>query len=407
MITAEPRRQDAAARDAADPLRDFRARFTGNDDGLIYLDGNSLGRLPAVTPTRVATLLETWGGRLIRGWEEGWLELPGRVGDQIAAGLLGAERGQTVVADSTTVCLYKLASAALAARPGRREIVTDRDNFPSDRYVLESLAATHGHTIRWIDADPASGPEPDDVAAVVGPDTALVALSHVSYRSAFLLDMPAITSLAHEAGALALWDLCHSVGAVPIALDASGVDLAIGCTYKYLNGGPGAPAFLHVAHEQQAELRQPIWGWLGRRDPFSMAQGYEPAPGIGAMLSGTPPILALTAVAAGVELVVEAGIDAIRAKAIALGEFLLAGHDAWLAPLGVRLASPRESARRGAHVALAHPEAQTLCRHLAARGVITDFRAPDVIRFGLSPLTTSFTDVHDALLRLRDLLTRP
>jgi kynureninase len=308
------------------------------------------------------------------------------------------------VADSTTVCLYKLASAAIAARPGRREIVTDQDNFPTDRYVLESLAAEHGLTIRWIKADRSAGPRPADVAALTGPDTALVTFSHVAYRSAFVLDMPAITQVAHGAGALTLWDLCHSVGALPVELDASGADLAIGCTYKYLNGGPGAPAFLYVRSEHQGHLRQPIWGWLGRTDPFEMAQGYEPRPGIGGMLSGTPPVLALAAVAAGVDLVIEAGIVAIRDKAIALTEFAIALSDEWLAPLGVALGSPRDSARRGAHVALVHPDARELCWRLIEAGVIVDFRPPDAIRVGLSPLSTSFADVRDGLARLRDLL---
>ena len=347
-----------------------------------------------------------WGSRLIRGWSEGWLELPLRVGDRIGAALLGAAAGQVAIADSTTVCLYKLASAAVAARPGRREIVTDRENFPTDRYVLESIAAAHGLAIRWIETDRSAGPTPADVAAVVGPETALVAFSHVAYRSAFVLDMPAITRVAHDAGALTLWDLCHSVGAVPVELDLSGADLAVGCTYKYLSGGPGAPAFLYVRAEHHTKLRQPIWGWLGRTDPFAMAHGYEAADGIAAMLSGTPPVLALTAVAAGVELVIEAGITAIRDKGIALGEYAIALSDEWLAPRGVTLGSPRKGARRGAHVALVHPEAQDLCLRLIDAGVIVDFRPPDVIRIGLAPLSTSFADVRDGLARLCELLGR-
>jgi kynureninase len=400
--------QSAEQLDAGDPLRAFRDRFAPSPDDPIYLDGNSLGRLPAQTPRRLEEVVRAgWGGRMIRGWSEGWLELPQRIGDLIGGELLGAAPGQVVVADSTTVCLYKLASAALAARPGRTEVVTDRDNFPTDRYVLESLARARGLTIRWIEADPGNGPGPDDVAAVTGPQTALVALSHVAYRSAFVLDMAAITRVAHDAGALALWDLCHSVGALPVALDADGADLAVGCTYKYLNGGPGAPAFLFVRGEHQATLRQPIWGWLGRRDPFEMAQGFRPADGIGGMLSGTPPVLALTAVQSGVELVVEAGIDAIRSKAIALTEFAIALADRWLGPLGVTIGSPRDSARRGAHVALVHPAARDLSRSLLERGVIVDFRTPDALRVGLSPLSTSFADVHNGLAALRELLPAP
>jgi kynureninase len=395
----------AAALDRADPLASFRHQFVAAPDDPIYLDGNSLGRLPLQTRARLVEVVQQgWGGRMIRGWSEGWMELPQRIGDRIGTGLLGAAAGQVVVADSTTVCLYKLASAAIAARPGRTEIVTDRDNFPTDRYVLESLAEHHGLKIRWIEADPNAGPAPADVAAVTGPATALVALSHIAYRSAFVLDLPAITRVAHDAGALALWDLCHSVGAHPIALDADGADLAVGCTYKYLNAGPGAPAFLYVRAEHQASLRHPIWGWIGRREPFEMAQGYEPGDGIAGMLSGTPPVLALTAVHAGVEMVIEAGIAAIRAKAIALTDFAVAFSDAWLAPLGVSVGSPRDSAERGSHVALVHPQARELCRRLIDDGVIVDFRPPDAIRIGLSPLSTSFADVRDGLAVLRRLL---
>lgn len=395
----------AAALDRADPLASLRDRFVGADDPLVYLDGNSLGRLPRATARRLSEVIEReWGSRLIRGWDEGWLGLPLEVGDRLGELALGARAGQIAVADSTTVCFYKLAAAAIAARPGRREIITDHDNFPTDRYVLEGLAAAHGLTIRWLRGDPVRGPEPREVAALAGEQTALVALSHVAYRSAFVLDLPAITAVAHEAGALALWDLSHSAGAVPVGLDAAGADLAVGCTYKYLSGGPGAPAFLYVRSEHQGYLRQPIWGWLGRTDPFEMAQGYKPGPGIGAMLSGTPPVLALTAVAAGVDLVVQAGIVAIRDKAIALSEYAIALSDEWLAPLGVTLGSPRESARRGAHVALVHPEARELCRRLLEAGVIVDFRPPDAIRVGLAPLSTSFTDVRDGLARLRELL---
>ena len=404
MFLAATDREAAVELDRSDPLGGFRDRFVFADDDVIYLDGNSLGRLPAGTLARLGEVArDGWGTRLIRAWNEGWLELPLRIGDRLGESLLGAAPGQVAVADSTTVCFYKLASAALAARPDRTEIITDRDNFPTDRYVLEALAAQHDLTIRWITADSVTGPEPEHIAALLGPDTALVSLSHVAYRSAFVLDMPEITRLAHDAGALTLWDLCHSAGVLPVALDASGVDVAVGCTYKYLNGGPGAPAFLYVRAEHQGQLRQPIWGWLGTREPFEMVQGYQPADGIAAMLSGTPPVLALTAVTAGAEPVIEAGVAAIREKAIALTEFAIALADEWLDPLGITVGSPRDGARRGAHVALVHPEARRLCRLLIDDGVIVDFRAPDAIRLGLSPLTTSFADVWDGLRRLRQL----
>ncbi len=395
----------AVTLDGTDPLRGFHQRFIVAPDELIYLDGNSLGRLPRDTPALVEDVIwREWGERLIRSWSEGWMELPLAIGDRLGSALLGAEPRQVAVADSTTVCFYKLVWAALAARPDRREIVTDRNNFPTDRYVLESLASERGMRIRWIDADPHAGPTVEQVSDVVGKDTALVTFTHVDYRSACILDMAGITSVAHDAGALTLWDLSHSAGAVPLALDAAGVDLAVGCTYKYLNGGPGAPAFLYVRREHQGQVRQPIWGWLGRREPFEMAQGYEPAEGIGAMLSGTPPILGLTAAAAGIDLVIEAGIEAIRDKSVALTRYAIDLIDEWLAPLGCSVGSPREDDRRGSHVALVHPEARTLSKRLIDAGVVVDFRTPDVIRLGLSPLTTRFVDVHDGLAQVRELL---
>jgi kynureninase len=395
-------RDEAAALDDADELRAFHERFVVADDGLIYLDGNSLGRLPRDTARRLTDVVQgQWGERLIRAWSEGWMELPGTLGDRLGSELLGAAPGQVVIADSTTVCFYKLAAAALSARPGRTQIITDVDNFPTDRYVLESLASERGLEILWVSADPHAGPEPAQVRELISEQTALVTFSHVNYRSAFILDVRGITALAHEAGALALWDLSHSAGAIPVDLDGDGVDLAVGCTYKYLNGGPGAPAYLYVRAEHQGALRQPIWGWLGRRDPFEMAPGYLPGEGISAMLSGTPPVLALTAVAAGLDLVVEAGIEAIRRKSIGLTEYAIALIDDWLVPLGGSVGSPRAAERRGSHVALVHPEARTLSQRLIDDGVIPDFRTPDVIRLGLSPLTTRFTDVYDGLERLR------
>jgi kynureninase len=402
MTTPAP--EHAAALDAADPLASFRARFAPGDPALVYLDGNSLGRLPLSTIERLREVVtREWGSELIRGWSH-WMDLPRRVGDRIAEGVLGARAGEVIVSDSTTVNFYKLAAAALAARPGRRTIVTDRDNFPTDRYVLEGLAAARGLSIRWLDADPVAGPTPADVARVLDGDTALVTLTHVNYRSAAIADLPAITALAHEAGALALWDLSHSAGAVPVDLEASGADLAVGCTYKYLNGGPGAPAYLYVREALQGELRSPIWGWLGRRDPFAMEQGYEPAPGMGGWLAGTPAVLALAAVEEGVALVAEAGIERLRAKGIALTSYAIELHDAWLAPLGFRLGSPRDAVRRGSHVSICHPEAARLCERLLAGGVVPDFRGPDSIRFGMSALTTSFADVYCGIDRLRGLV---
>ncbi len=396
MSTAVLTREAAAELDAADPLRAFRDRFVIDPDA-VYLDGNSLGCLPRATAARLDALVVQWGERGVLGWDEGWLELPLEVGDRLGAAVLGAAPGQTVIGDSTTVCFYKLASAALDARPDRTQIVTDTGNFPTDRYVLEGLARARGLQIVWLEGDP----DPDAVAARVGPDTALVTFSHVSYRSAHIAEMALVNEIAEAAGALMLWDLSHSAGSVPISLDGDHAPLAVGCTYKYLNGGPGAPAYMYVRRELQSELRQPIWGWLGRRDPFEMAPGYEAADGIRGFLSGTPPVLALSAVDEGVRLVAEAGIDAIRAKGCALTELAVTLSDKRLADFGVTVASPRDPARRGAHVALAHPKAEQLCARLIERGVVPDFRRPDVIRFGLSPLTTRFVDVWDGIDALR------
>ena len=386
----------ARARDEADPLAAFRVRFAIRDPELVYLDGNSLGRLPWATLDRLEHVVEDeWGERLIRGWWDRWLEDPVRVGDLIGE-LVGAAPGQVVVADSTTVCLYKLAAAALAHDPGRTEVVLDRSEFPTDRYVLEGLAEARGLGLRWIESA-------EEVVSALGPKTALVVLSHVNYRSAVVAPLDEITALAHDAGALVLWDLCHSAGVLPVGLDAAGADLAVGCTYKYLNAGPGAPAFLYVRRDLQDELRQPIWGWFGRREQFRMSHGYEPANGISAWLSGTPNVLALRAVEAGAELVAEAGIEAIAAKARALTDYVVELHDERLAPLDFTLGSPREAERRGAHVSVCRDDAEALCHALAKRGVITDFRMPNAIRLGCAPLSTSYAEARDGVDRLVEL----
>jgi len=376
------------------------------DPDLLYLDGNSLGRLTHRARRRLVETVEgEWGGGLVGSWEQ-WIDLPRRVGDAIARHLVGAEPGEVVVGDSTTVCLYKAAEAAVAARPEARALVTDDDNFPTDRYVLEGVAARHGLEYREVASDPVDGP---DAAAVAGAldGAALLCLSHVAYRSGALADLAGLTGLAHDHGALALWDLSHSVGAVPVDLAGAGADLAVGCTYKYLNGGPGAPAFSYVRRDRQAELRQPVWGWFGRRDQFAMGSGYDAADGIDAWLSGTPAVLGLVGVEEGVALLAEAGIDRLRAKGMALTSLVVDLADAWLAPLGFTLASPRRPEQRGSHVALAHPDAGRIARALRERaGVVPDFRAPDRIRLGPAPIASRFVDVWDALDRLRRLVER-
>jgi kynureninase len=399
----------AEALDAADPLGHLRDRFITTDDSdvVAYLDGNSLGRPLAETARLMDEFIrEQWAGRLIRGWTDGWLEWPMRLGDRLGAVALGAAPGQVVVADSTTVLLYKLARAAVAARPGRRKVVLDTDNFPTDRYVLEAIAAERDLELVWIDTDPATGITPEQVTAVADDDTALVLFSHVAYRSGWLADAVAITAIAHGVGALAMWDLSHSVGSVPVELDAWGVDIAVGCTYKYLNGGPGAPAFAYLRAGLQDEVRQPIWGWMGHRASFEMGPGHEFAPGIRALLSGTPPILAMVPLHANLDMLGAAGIDAVRAKSVALTGYALELADRWLEPLGVEVMSPRDPARRGGHLTLRRPGFEHLLEPLWEQGVIPDYRRPDGLRIGPAPLSTSFTEVHRGLSILRTLLDK-
>src|SRR5436190_12102336 len=397
---------DPAALDAADSLASFRDRFAVPDPNLLYLDGNSLGRPPRAAVERVRRVAEEeWAGELIRGWDH-WLAEPRRIGDRLGTEILGAHTDETIVCDSTTINFYRLASAALDARPGRRLIATDRANFPTDRYVLEGLARDRDRQIVWLDPDPIDGPTVADVANVLGgreDDVALVTLSHVNYRSAEIADLAAITALAHDAGALVLWDLSHSAGAVPVDLAAHGVDLAVGCTYKYLNGGPGAPGYLYVRSDLQDNLRNPVQGWFGQEDQFEMGPGFTPQTGIAGWLTGTPGILGLAAADEGIKVVAEAGIDRIREKGIALTEYAIALHDARLAPLGFTLGSPRDPARRGAHVSIRRADARDVTRRMIAAGVIPDFRAPDSIRLGLSPLMTSFADVRSAFDRIEEL----
>ena len=401
MTSSRVDRKFAEEMDAADPLAGFRDRFVRNDESLIYLDGNSLGPLPLITQARIAEAVrQDWGAGLVRSWGS-WIDLPGRAGDLIGQHLLGAAPGQVAVCDSTTINLYKLACAAVDARPGRNVIVTDDDNFPTDQYVLEGIAEQRGCELRMISSDLAEGVSEDALRAAVDDRAALVSLSHVAYRGGALADMGRITRIAREAGALMLWDLSHSVGAVPIELDAAGADLAIGCTYKYLNAGPGAPAFLYVRGELQDSLRQPVWGWFGQRDQFAMGPRYDPAPGIGRFLTGTPQIIGTVAVEEGARLLGEAGLDRLRAKGIALTELLIVLADEWLAPHGFTVASPRDSARRGSHVCLHHRDAWQISQALIRAGIVGDYRTPDRLRLGPAPIITRFTDVWDALAALR------
>jgi kynureninase len=399
----------AAALDAADPLATFRDQFlvAPGSDLLSYLDGNSLGRpLSATAELMESFIRDQWGGRLIRGWTDGWLEWPLTLGDRLGEIALGAAAGQTVIADSTTVLIYKLARAAVDARPGRDRVVLDTDNFPTDRYVLEGIAAERGLELVWITTDPATGVHPAQVADVVDERTALVLFSHVAYRSGWLADISEINRIAHEAGALTMWDLCHSAGSVPISLDAWGVDLAVGCTYKYLNGGPGAPAFAYLRRELQDSLRQPIQGWMGHRASFEMGHGHDPAPGVRALLSGTPAILAMVPLHANLDMLAEAGISAVREKSLLLTDYVIELADALLAPFGVDVVSPRDPERRGGHVTLRRPGFEEFLEPLWERGVIPDYRRPDGLRIGPAPLSTGFGEVFEGLTVLRDLLEK-
>lgn len=402
MITPTDRAY-ALARDAADPLTSYRSQFV--DDGtLIYMDGNSLGRLPHATATRLRQATDTeWGQQLIRGWQHGWYEAPQRIGDAIG-GLLGAAPGTTIACDSTSINLFKLVVAALRMRPGRTTIVSDTLNFPSDLYIIQGaidlLAA--GHTLQLVPAHDGLTVRDEDLNAVIDDTTALVLLSHVAFKSGFLYDMAAITRQAHAAGALVLWDLSHSAGVIPTALDTWNVDFAVGCCYKYLNGGPGAPAYLYVNARHQQDAVSPIWGWFGRKAPFGFDLDYTPAAGIDRWLAGTPPMLSLLAIEPGVAMIAEAGIDTVRAKAVALTEYAIALVDALPARLGFSIGSPRAAVQRGSHVSVRHAEGYRICRALIERlNVLPDFREPDNIRLGMAPLTTSFVDVWETIDRIR------
>jgi kynureninase len=388
-------RDDAVALDRADALAAFRERFV-LPERVIYLDGNSLGPLPKATKARIAAVLEReWGDALIQSWtEHGWIDLQFRVGEKIAR-LIGAAPGTTVVADSTSVNLFKLLAAALDQRPDRKVILTEEGNFPTDLYIAEGLVALlqRGHVLRVV----------SDVTRALDARTAVLMLTHVNYRTGAMHDMASMTRAAHDAGALVLWDLSHSIGAVPLQLDADGADLAVGCGYKYLNGGPGAPAFLHVARHLQDDLRLPLTGWLGHAAPFAFESRYRPAGGIARAVVGTPPILSLAALETGLDIALEAPMAAVRAKSLQLAELFMTRMER---ECDCALLTPREPSLRGSQVAIAHPDGNAVMQALIERGVIGDFRAPDVLRFGLAPLYIRYVDVWDALAILGEVLRR-
>jgi kynureninase len=391
--TTELTRDDAAALDRCDELAGFRDRFALPED-VIYLDGNSLGPLPIAAKTRVADVVEReWGQSLIRSWtDHGWIDLQFSIGEKIAR-LIGAAPGTTVVADSTSVNLYKLLAAALHRRPDRRMILTEGGNFPTDLYIAQGLAAhlRQGYVVQ----------QAADVLVELDENVAVLLLTHVNYRSGALHDMAALTRAAHAAGALVVWDLSHSAGAVPLQLEADGVDLAVGCGYKYLNGGPGAPAFLYIARHMQDELQLPMTGWLGHAAPFAFESEYRPAEGIARAVVGTPPILSLAALEVGIDIALEAPMAAVRAKSLALAELFIS---LMATETEFDLLSPREASCRGSQVAFSHTDGYAIMQALIERGVIGDFRAPDVLRFGLAPLYVRFVDMWDAVVTLRHIM---
>lgn len=404
-LSPDDSQADAArSLDAADPLARFRKAFVVDDETLIYLDGNSLGRLPQATSALLSDAVQRqWGERLIRSWNEGWFTLPERVGAKIAY-LLGAQDDEVIIADSTSVNLFKLVVAALRARPGRRRILTDDLNFPSDIYVLQGAIDLLGqrHRLEIVPSpDGVHGPI-DAIAGRLDEDVALVTLSHTVFKSAYTYDMAAVTKMAHDVGALVLWDLSHSAGAVPVALNAAQADLAVGCSYKYLNGGPGAPAYLYVRRDLQEQLINPISGWMGQRNLFAFELSYQPDPGLRRFLSGTPPVLAIAAIEPGVDLLLEAGMEQLRAKSVQQTEFLVELWEERLASLGYTLNSPRAIEVRGSHVSLGHVEGLRIDQALIHEmRILPDFRQPDNIRLGIAPLYTRFSDIYAAVVALQ------
>ena len=413
-------REYAQELDQQDSLASYREQFVINEPDLIYLDGNSLGRLPKTVIERMKKAVEEeWGTDLIRGWNKGWWESPTRIGEKIAS-LLGAAGGQVVVGDQTSINLFKLATAALTLQPEKKRIITDTFNFPSDLYILQGIVkllsysagrvAPHvpggeyrDHEIIQIGAqDDNITPDLAALEAAITENTALVTLSHVTFKSGYLYDMAHITELAHRKGALVLWDLSHSAGAVPVELDKSNVDFAIGCTYKYLNGGPGAPAFLYINKSLQEDARSPIWGWWGQSNPFEFDLNYQPAPGVQRFLAGTAPMLSMLAMEEALTPLLNAGMDALRAKSILMTDYASFLTDHLLAPLGFSLGSPRDSAKRGSHISIRHEEGYRINRALIDEmNVIPDFRHPDNIRLGFAPLYISFADIWEGFDRIK------
>jgi kynureninase len=397
-VTIPTTRAHAIELDATDPLAPFREEFV-IPPGVIYLDGNSLGPPPRRVLERIDRLMRTeWGGDLIRSWTtRGWIDLSHRIAGAIAP-LIGSDPDEVMVADSVSVNLFKLLAASLHIQPGRRIILTERENFPTDLYMAQGLADLLGDRAE-LRAVPRA-----ELASALDDDVAVMMLTQVDFRSGLIHDLAAWTAAAHETGALMLWDLSHSVGAIPVDLTGCDVDLAVGCGYKYLNGGPGAPSFAVVSHRHHESLRSPLWGWMGHSAPFEFDPDYRPAPGVAALRVGTPPILSLAALECGVQSVAEIGVERLRAKSVDLTEAFIAMVERDCAGHGFELASPREPDRRGSHVSFHHPHGYAIMQALIERDVIGDFREPDLLRFGFAPAYLRFVDVWDAVSRVRDIM---
>ncbi|MBC3940597.1 kynureninase [Sphingomonas albertensis] len=384
--------EDARALDATDPLAAYRDQFA-LPEGVIYLDGNSLGALPKATPAALADVAtRQWGDRLIRSWNEGWIDAPQRIGAKIAP-LIGAAPDEVIIGDTTSTHLFKALVAALRSNPKRHTVVSEAGNFPTDLHIAEgAVACVTGARLKVVARE--------DLAAALDEDTAVLLLTHVHYKTSDRFDMTGWTARAHDAGALMLWDLSHSVGAVPIDLDGANADLAVGCTYKYLNGGPGAPAFFYVAKRWQDALASPLSGWMGHAAPFAFEDAYRPAPGMKRWLAGTPAMLSTAALEAALDLWADVDQHAIATKSAQLFDILAAAGDT----LGLECVSPRDPANRGSHISFRHPHAYALTQALIAQGVIGDFRDPDILRLGLTPLYLSHEDVWRAADILRETL---
>ncbi len=390
--------QDCLDLDARDPLAACRGRFT-LPEGEVYLDGNSLGAMPAHLPQRMQqAVAQEWGRGLIRSWNDaGWITLPQRVAAKIAP-LVGAADDEVMVGDSTSVNLFKALAAALRINAGRKVILTEKGNFPTDLYIAQGVAELYGATIRYVESDASA------IADALDGDVAVLMLTHVNYRSGAVYDMAGLTRKAHAAGALAVWDLAHSAGALHVDLAEAHADFAVGCGYKYLNGGPGAPAFVYAARRHQDVMRQPLCGWHGHQRPFAFVQEYEPAPGISRMQCGTPPLLSMLALDAALEAFDGVDMHQLRAKSRALGDLFIRLVDQRLGAYGFGIGSPRDSGLRGSQVALTHPQGYAIVQALIARGITGDFRMPDILRFGFAPLYVRYIDVWRTVDELADIM---